>query len=165
MADSQKLDVLKALTTFLEPVEVLKDGALVAMTGRWFRGRAIFGEDDPIPMGSILEAPQGSFSTYGGDQAARRDTWLLLLQGWCDEDPENPADPVYAMLDEVEKRLYLIMAEGSNGYPIDPVNYRLGNRIANIQYGPGVVRPPVAGVVSKAFFHLPLVVTLASDDR
>lgn len=162
---SEKLEILKALTAYLEPVTVLKDGVLTPLTGAIFRGRAVFGETDPCPMVSILEAPQGSYSVYAGDFDARKDVWLLLLQGWCEDDELNPADPVYEMLDSIEKRLHNIMKLGRNGEHADPINYRLGNRIANLSYGPSVVRPPVTGVANKAFFYLPMTVTLASDDR
>lgn len=161
MADSVKLQVLKAFTALLEGITVV-DGYNYTLTGNVFRGRSRFGEDDPETMVSILEAPRPGGSTYTAEGEARADEWLLLFQGWCPDDKTNPSDPVYGLLDDVEKRLDRVMAiSPGTGYPRFTEHYRLGGLIATMQVGQGVVRPPTENISSKSFFYLPVQVGIA----
>lgn len=165
MADSIRLAPLKALTALLEgtPVTPFPGITLPAtLEGAVFRGRSVFGDNDPKTMVSILEAPRQSGATYAGSQEARRESWQLLLQGWCPEDKTHPADPIYSLLDDVENRLDRITAiGGATGVPVYPEHYMLGGLITSFQVGQPVVRPPTPDVSSKCFFYVPLSVGLA----
>lgn len=169
MADPIKLQVLKALTALLEGIAPTPyDGRTVPTTlaGRVFRGRSRFGDNDPDLMLSILEAPRGGVSFFAGENEARRDRWQLLIQGWCPDDKDNPSDPVYLLLDDVEKQLDRVIATSSNtGYPKFPEHYMLGNLIVDFEMQMGTVRPPTENVSSKSFFYLPVQVGLARIAR
>lgn len=164
-----RLDVLIALTELLEgivPTAPTISPTLPTLTGRVFRGRARFGDNDPDTMISILEAPRPGGAIYGGDFEARAEDWQLLIQGWCPDDKGHPSDPVYYLADDVEKRLERISAiTNGTGYPKYPEHYMLGNRITKFQQGSPVIRPPTENVSSKSFFYLPVQVGLARISR
>lgn len=165
VADSYRLQTLKALTVLLEGTTVTPVADIVlpaTMQGLVFRGRARFGDNDPPTMLSLLEAPrQGGFANAGSEEA-RRESWALLLQGWCPEDKRHPADPIYSLLDDVEKRLDRINAVGGmTGVAVHSADYMLGGLLTRFQVGQPVVRPPTPDVSSKSFFYLPLSVGLA----
>lgn len=151
-----RLRVLKALTTELESISVA-DGYHFDMAGAVFRGRDVFGASDPLPMLSILEsilekdqlqAPPGG-SHKGGP-------WELLVQGWTEDDNENPTDPGHFLLADVQRRL----AEASrrkyaDGYTRGYDILGMGGSITAIRFSTGVVRP-ADDVSAKAYFWLKL---------
>lgn len=158
MADSKQLDILKQLTTHLEGITTA-NGYPLTLTGRVFRGRADFGENDPVPAISILEAPRPNDALAADEDALiRSEDWVLLLQGWAEDDRRNPSDPVYRLKACVEKRLSEI-ALTRNGVGLLPI-FRLGGRIAGLRIGPGLCRP-ADQLSPRAYFYLPLIVTLA----
>ena len=171
MADPIKLQALKALTTLLEGiVPTSYNGRVVpaSLAGAVFRGRSTFGDSDPKIMLSILEAPRGGGSTANSTGEGRLDSWPLLIQGWAQDDKDNPSDPVYLLLDDVEKRLDRIIATSSNtGQPAYPEHYMLGlpRYVTRFEIQMGVVRPPTENVSSKSFFYLPVQVGLARIAR
>ena len=160
MADSYRLTVLKALCAHLELIATDDFN----LSGAVFRGRAIYGEEAPPTMLSLLEAPRPDFPIFGGvNNEARSEEWQLLLQGWTKDDKINPTDPAYGLMDAVEQHLGLIVAtKRGSGLPVNPDAYMLGGRITRFSFGPGVVRPPTEGVSSRAFFYLPIKLGLAS---
>lgn len=163
MPISRQLDVLKALTAHLETITVLA-GYDHDLTGRVFRGHAVWGDEMPLPMVSILEAPRPDERprTAGHERAFRSEEWMLMVQGWVEDDATNPTDPAYALKADVEFCLSrLVAVDERKGTPIYPDLYRLGGRLSALSIGPGVVSPARERVSSKAFFYLPLVVTIA----
>ena len=160
MADSYRLVALKRLTDHLKGITKLA-GYDYDLAGAVFRGRTLFGEGDPIPMISILESPRSDAGLFAGDNAARKEDWSLLIQGWAHDDPVNPTDPAYGLMDAVEQRLSrLISVSGATGNPDYPDEYLLGRSVADVTVLPGVVRPPMEQVSSKAFFYLPIRLSL-----
>lgn len=166
MADSYRLQALKALTVLLEgtvltPVAGITPALPATLSGVVFRGRAKFGENDPDTMLSILESPRPGGAQFAGDGEARSEDWLLLVQGWCPDDKVNPSDPIYSLVDDVEKRLdritRVLTSTGMGKYP----EYMLGGLITRFQMTPPVVRPPSENISSKSFFYIPLQVGLA----
>lgn len=174
MADSYRLLVLKRLTTLLEGTVITPVTGIelpANLTGKVFRGRAVYGDNDPETMLSILESPRPGDSRYAGTEGeARLDEWLLLLQGMCPEDKVHPSDPVYSMADDIEKRLSRITDTGQPmGGPLYPEHYMLGPHptvsdervITSFQHSAPVIRPPVEKVSSRCFFYMFLQVGLA----
>lgn len=152
MADSKRLQILKALTAHLETVTVA-NGYQHTLTGKVLRGVLRVTEDDyPIPVVSILEsfnADRGP-NTVGGDyQREQVDDWILLVQGWVADDPDNPTDPAHNLMADVKKCLAKIANE-------DDPTYMLGLKIAGIGIEPGVVRPPDE-TSAKAYFWMRIV--------
>lgn len=162
MADSYRLSVLKALTNHLKTITPANGYTGYDLSNAVFRGRTVFGEDDPIPMVSILEAPRSDIGTFAGENQHRKEDWSLLIQGWAYDDIVNPTDPVYGLMDVVETHLFrLVQVDNTSGNAVYPAEYLLGRSIAGLTVSPGVVRPPMEQVSSKAFFYLPIRITLA----
>lgn len=156
---SNRLEVLKRLTALLQGI-TKANGYSHDLALNVFRGRAVFGATDPIPLVSILESPRSDVGSYAGENE-RKDGWGLLIQGWTYDDAEHPTDPAYELMDDVEVHLERISAcSPVNGVELFPDDYLLGRTIADIRVSPGVVRPPLEGVSSKAFFYLPITLTL-----
>jgi hypothetical protein len=164
MAESKRLNVLKALTTQLETISVA-NGYSRNMIGKVFRGRSSYGEESPEEMISILEAPRPDVAQYAAENGrARKEEWTLLVQGWCAEDQKNPSDNAYNFAQEVEECFGQIIAVSSNmGTPVFPDRYLLGNLITSFAFSPPVVRPPTEGVSSKTFFYFQVRVGLVSN--
>lgn len=167
MADSQRLQVLKALTARLETITEA-NGYAHNLTGLVFRGRSIYGNSDPTTMLSLLEAPRADPGRFAGGNEARAEQWMLLLQGWAPDDPKHPSDPLYALADDVEIALSLINAQKEpSGFPVDRAVYHLPDPVTSkplitgFQFSPPVIRPPVEAVSSKSFFYMTLMVGLA----
>ena len=172
MADSYRLTILKRLTVLLEGiVPTAIDGVALPSTlaGVVFRGRSVYGDKDPITMLSILEAPRPFGAVFSADDKNRKETWPLLLQGWCPDAKINPTDNVYSLLEDCEIRLQLVVQDDI-GLPNS--HYMLGDSldgdgklITSFQAGPPVVRPPTEGVSSKSCRYVPLQVGLARISR
>lgn len=165
MADSYRLSVLKKLTLHLRGITKAA-GYDYDLSNAVFRGRTIFGEGDPIPMVSILESPRSDQGMFAGEgQSQRKEDWSLLIQGWAHDDVENPTDPVYGLMDAVERHLFrLTKVNSTNGMEVYPAEYLLGRSVGGVMILPGVVRPPMDQVSSKAFFYLPIRLSLPRDD-
>jgi len=163
MADSKRLLILKALTRHLEGIDGI-DPYAHNLTDRVFRGRTVIGADFPVPMLSILEGKATDYGVFADlNQTVRKDSWLLLLQGYVQDDPVNPTDPAYTLLNDVELRLSDIVSLNERGLPKFPGVHLLGGLITSLTVAAPVVRPPEDGLSAKAFFYLPLLVGMASD--
>lgn len=165
MADSYRLAVLKKLTAHLQGIAPA-NGYAYDLSSSVFRGRTLFGENDPVPMLSILESPRSDEGLFAGENNSQRsESWSLLIQGWAQDDASNPTDPAYGLMDAVERHLLrLIQVSPINGEPLYPVEYMLGRSVNGVTIPPGVVRPPMDMVSSKAFFYLPIRLTLVMGD-
>lgn len=141
-------------------------GAEGTENNKVFRGRAIYGDSDPLPLISILEVPipvdqrpVPGESTYGNG------SWELMIQGFAVDDRANPTDPAHIMLADVKKRLAIerkkLLIRGLASNPASGV-LGLGRNITNMQIGPGVVRPPDESS-AKAYFWLTFELELVED--
>ena len=129
---------------------------------RVFRGRSIYGDNDPIPMVSVLEspipldqlpAPPDSGYSSGG--------WELMIQCFVEDDKDNPTDPAHIALADVKKRLAIESKKVSAMREEDgPLG--LLSSITGIGIGSGVVRPPDE-LSAKSYFWLLIVLNLVED--
>ena len=161
MADHIKLQVLKALTAHLEGI-TKANGYQHDLKDKVFRGRSVIGASEQVPMLNILESPSPLDGFFANEQKTlRKDTWVLLLQGWAEDDARNPTDPVYPLLADVQRRLSDIVSldEGSNR-PRWPGVYMLKGLISDMDIGQVAVRPADEGESAKAFFYMPIRITL-----
>jgi hypothetical protein len=161
---TNKLRVARALTDFLKLITI-DNGYDFTLTGV-YRGRNRFGTETLTPFLSILEAPRADVSQWGDDaQTVSKDNWTLLIQGFATDDAENPTDPAYQLLGDVEQHLSKLTATKGNGMGggMYPEYYRLGGLIAGIELEQPVVRPPEEQLSSTAFFYLPVRITLIRD--
>ena len=165
MADSYRLNVLKRLTAHLRGI-TKANGYAYDLANNVFRGRAVFGADDPVPLVSILESPRNDAGQFAGENnSARVENWSLLIQGWAvDDDKANPTDSAYGLMDAVERHLLrLTKTSGGTRGPTYPDEYLLGRTVGGVTLFPGVVRPPMEQVSSKAFFYLPVQLELVRE--
>lgn len=162
-------DALKTITPANGYVSDLSDtdrgdGVMIP---RVYRGRAWYGDNDPTPLLSILEGidpaddvTEPPFTAQGGEYQ-----WKLLVQGFIDDDPENPTDPAYVLMADVRKLLAsqrTRKAPGTN--TVDPFGLGVSakNRIIQLEVGPGVVRP-ADDLSSKAYFWLSMTLRVFDD--
>lgn len=127
-----------------------------------FRGRAIFGDDDPVPMLSILESPIPLDQLPSpADSGYNLGGWELMVQGFVEDDKINPTDPAHVALADVRKRLMLEGAKVVNTREEDGPLGLLHN-VIKITVGTGVVRPPDE-ISAKAYFWLLIVLDIVED--
>ena len=156
-----RLRVLKAMTAALKEISV-DNGYHTDLDEKVFRGRVVFGENDPIPLISILEVPipldqippppDSEFSTGG---------WELMIQGFVDDDPENPTDPAHYFMADVKKRLAIEKRKALAMSAAEGI-FGLGNYVVGMRIGSGVVRPPDE-ISAKAYFWLTVTLDMAED--
>lgn len=156
MSDPIKLQILKAITAHLENITP-ENGYNHRLTGSVFRGRAIIGAQTALPCLSILENPKAAQGQWADeDLTVRKDQWGLLVQGWVEDDEENPTDALYPLVEDVVKRL------GDINNSAFPGIYRLKGLISELQLHPAVCRPAEDGISSKAFFYMPITIGLTT---
>lgn len=159
MTDSLRLRFLKNLTAAFQEITV-GAGYQHDLSESVFRGRIAYGDNDPVPMVSILEPPLAPNQIpSNGNNTANAGDYELLIQGFVQDDKRNPTDPAYLLLADVKKRLALEkkkIGEVSNAFG-------MGELITKIDIGLGVVRPPDAEVSAKAYFWLLVTVGFLDD--
>ncbi len=160
-----KLTILRALTETLKGITPANgyvsdlsdfdpgDGAL---TARVYRGRAFFGDNDPVPMVSILEALGEADYIAEPHQTVGVSEywWSLILQGWVKDDKDNPTDPAYVLLADVRRCLALQTRRRQTNDPSETNILGLSSKLIHgLRTNTGVVRP--ANELSMyAGFHL-----------
>ena len=146
-----RLRVLDALTDALKEITPA-NGYRHDLSESVFRGRSTFGDDDPLPMVSVLEPPKdlenipsppASSTTKGG--------WDLMVQGFVDDDKINPTDPAYFLHADVKRRLALVKRETGGQHGSMDIFGIPG--CVNLAIDPGIVRPPDE-ISAKAYFWL-----------
>ena len=139
-------------------VEVLEGIDNGAFKDRVFRGRAIFGDDDPIPMISVLEPPIPletiRSAAENPNQAGR---WELLVQGWPKDDKKNPTDPADMLLAKVKAAL---AAERRRDRSMNILG--LKNMVTDLHIGHGASRPSDE-VSVRAYFWLIITLKIVED--
>ena len=155
-----RLQVQRAVSAALEEITPA-NGYKHDLSMSIFRGRNIFGESDPLPMVSILEAPiQPDVSQIPDGGQTQAATWELVIQGFVDDDPFNPTDPAHRLLADVKQRL---AKELTNYVPGKGYNtFGMGGKLGKLEIGPGVVRPPDE-ISAKAYFWLTIRLGLVED--
>lgn len=163
MPDPFRLQVQKALSTALAEISPLDDywndlTPTTQVPNRVFRGRVVFGDQDPIPMISILEVPVPIDPIAEPKPAVTGATqWELILQGWVKDDKINPTDPAHFLLADVKRRL-AIEKSRDRGQNI----LGFGGLVDDLRMGSGVVRPPDE-ISARAYFWLNVTVGLVEN--
>jgi hypothetical protein len=153
MTDSKRLTILKALTDLLEgidntPPDPLPEGWTPEyqhnLSGRVGRGVSVVSANQALPFVTILEYPTVEFtSDFVGQHDKFKHQWDLMIQGWAREEigdeSNNPTDPVYLLMADVQKRLARIRDMGGAHAP--GADYMLGGLLTGFDMTPGTVRP------------------------
>lgn len=172
-----KLRVMRALTETLKDIRTA-DGYHYDLADatdphakhptRVFRGRAWYGDSDPIPMLSILEGvnPADEVAEPAPLNTTGQYDYPLIIQGFVNDDPVNPTDPAYLFLADVRRRLAVERKRKLLNSQSQPNPFGMGepgpNRVTGLTIGPGVVRP-ADDVSAKAYFWLSLTLRMIED--
>lgn len=168
-----RLEILRAITAALKEInpengyefDLRDEDTYEAPRPRVVRGRLTIGNDEPLPMLSILEPPMAieAISTKRQpDNTKRVGEWELIIQGWTEDDPVNPTDPAYQFEAEVRRRLALEKKRGRPGRPEGHNFFGLGTKILNMTIGTPVVRPN-EHISEQAVFYFVLTLEIAED--
>lgn len=155
-----RLLILKNLSASLELTRYHYDSSKPEQTleGAVFRGRTVYGEDDPELMISILEVPiPVEQREPPPDSPASNGQWELLLQGFVPDDFINPTDPAHYLMAATKVRL---AHEKERNRDFDILG--LGNHVTDLRWGAGVVRPPDE-ISDKAYFWLNVTLEIVED--
>ncbi|AOR76572.1 hypothetical protein [Novosphingobium resinovorum] len=139
-------------------------------TPRVYRGRAWFGDNDPLPMVSTLEGvdPASEVAEPPASEPTSEYDYDLLIQGWVTDDPANPTDTAYVLLADVRQKL---AAEAKRRLPHDrtePDIFGLkaagssASEVTKLRFGSGVVRP-ADELSSTAWFWLSITVRIVEN--
>jgi hypothetical protein len=164
--NSKKLEVLIALTELLQEITPITGVHDFDLSSSVFRGRTVFSDtSDPLPLVSILENFKPSDVTHAGyNKQGAKIEWRLIIQGWVQDDVDNPTDPAYKLLAVVENKLSeIIKTNNAQGFPSNSEKYMLDGLIHDIIIGDGICRPPEPQVSAKAFFFLPITIVLTRE--
>lgn len=154
MTDSIRLGIQKQLSAYIAAEVTPANGHEFDLTGAVFRGRFWFGQEDKLPMVSILEGmtPDRNPVTAGFDEDVQTDKWILLIQGWVKDDLDNPTDPAHQLMASVKKALAKLRIQVKEmqltGTPFE--------NVSSVSIEPGVVRPPDQ-ISATAYFWLRVV--------
>lgn len=127
---------------------------------RVFRGRDDFGSNDPLPMVSILEDPRAMDADNGPEQsAATKGKYRIFIQGFVEDDRDDPTDPAHRLAAEVICALVEAKRDHRN-------ILGLGAKkpcVTEMTIGQPVVRPADNEVSSVAFFFVAVTLHLVED--
>lgn len=155
-----RLELLIRLTEALKSINyVSSDGRAYDMREAVYRGRVHFGDDDPLPMFSILEVPlQDEGLMASRDGTAVKQSYDLVIQGFVPDDHDNPTDPAHYALAAVKSRL---VDERRRANDDDGI-LGMEGYVDGLSFNAGVVRPPDE-TSAVAHFWLTVYVELVED--
>lgn len=152
MADSKRLQILKALTAHLEATPGY------ALTGKVWRGRRNAADESEVPFLILFELPpEGEQRT---DRLERSMSWALGLQGYVDVDGPHLTDTGHDLMAAVKKQLSSIVDEGGQHRP--GPDYMLGGLLADMQIDGGLVFSPDE-TTNCCFFVVKLTLTITEN--
>lgn len=143
MADPKRLQVKMQLTDWLAGITVA-NGFQHDLTGKVFRGRDRFGENDPLPCLAILEPlnPDRDIE-FAGCGRVVNEHMVLLIQGWVALDPEDdhPTDAADRLLADAKKRVAQLIGNDLPWHQEQP-QHNLYGLVKEVSIEPGTVRQP-----------------------
>jgi hypothetical protein len=170
MSDPFRLRVLKALTAQLQTITPDNPDFTYHfdVSQNVFRGRSRYGDEDPLPLISILEPPLAIERVKSQpDNSDSTGEWDLLIQGWAEDDPANPTDPAYTLVADVLSCLAQakLQKQGrtSNIFGLG-AGFGSPSGILDMRLGAPVVRPPDE-TSAKSCFYLIVTLQIAEDNR
>ncbi|UVK46820.1 hypothetical protein BPNPMPFG_002530 [Mesorhizobium sp. AR07] len=127
---------------------------------RVFRGKTVFGDNDPRPALAVLEDPRVKDGHNGtGNSPAAVNELRILVQGFVTDDKDHPLDPAYQLSAEVITALVKAKKDTHN---IFGFGYQ-APCVMNLSIGQPVHRPPDDEVSAVAYFLVGVTFTLAEN--
>lgn len=174
MTPSKRLATLLFLTEYLVREVTFANGYqhdLSAHENQVVRGVMYRDREAPLPQVSILEDldPERYPRRAGVSSAAHgvdKDEWVLLVQGWVEDDKDFPTDTAYLLMADVQKAIAKL-AIGMDPVTFAPAtpDYRMGGLVTDVKVETGVVRPPMENVSDKALFWCRVVLGFVEDKQ
>lgn len=156
-ADPFRLRVLKALNAALEEITPA-NGYTFDLSGRVYRGRDIFGNDEEPPFVAILEAIEQDENIPSPQAGGTiKGPWTLQIQGFAPDDRDHPTDPAHALMADVKKRLIQERLRERQYNILD-----MEGKVVEMRISQGVVRP-ADEVSSVAYFWLRMTLTVVEN--
>lgn len=156
--DPFRLTIQKRLTSALQEITIA-NGYQFDLDSCVYRGRAIYGDNDPIPLISILENPIPE-EQLPSPPGLNKGSYSLVIQGFADDERENPTDIAHVLMADVKKRLGMEARKQDARKAEDAI---LGfKEVVSLDIGPGVVRP-ADEVSAKAYFWLTVELEVVED--
>lgn len=169
MPDPFRLTVLKTITEVLKGITPANGfahdmsdftDAAGRTQSRVFRGRTVYGDNDPLPMLSILEDPRAIEAVNGPDGSPVAANKLkLLIQGFVKDDTDNPLDPAYLLSAET---ITSLVRSKATRYNILGLGHK-SPCVLNIEIGQPAHRPPDDEVSAVAYFLVGVTLTLVEN--
>jgi len=169
-----KLRILRAVTDSIKTVTVANGyghdlGDFVdssrddELTPRVYRGRAWFGDGDPLPMISILEGknPADFVAEPPATTTVSEYDWSIIVQGFVNDDKVNPTDPAYHLMADVRRCLAAEAKRKDLMGMQTPFGFT-SNRISRVVVGPGVIRP-ADDTSAQAYFWFTLTLRIIDN--
>lgn len=151
-----RLEVLHRLTKVLESINPTNTPYwAIDMNNKVFRGRILFGEETPVPFLAILEPPvpvDQQLSPPGSDSTSG--FWDLMIQGFVEDDKDNPTDPAHILSAAVRHVLAKHREDDQRLFGYFDMGSR-DNVVEEIIIGEPKVRPS-DDTSAKAYFWLPV---------
>lgn len=171
--ESKRLATLKALTSFLRSEVAVANGYKHDLTeeSQVSRGRMFYTKNEPLPQVSILENidPDRYPRVAGGrdyDMPVTAEEWVLLLNGWVEDDKVNPTDPAYELMADVRKALAKLRRRPRPDMAdFDNPHFNLGGLISGLSLEAGIARPPIEQVSEKAMFWMRVKLKFTEDQN
>lgn len=171
MADSFRKRVMKGLCAALKEITVANGyihdlGDFEDSAGRTaervFRGRDFFGDNDPLPMLSVLEDPRAPDPMNGSTTSGKsQNTFRVLIQGFVADDKEHPLDPAYDLSAEVIQALVVAKQASSGILGLDKA--LRAPCVMGLSIGQPVHRKGRDEVSDHAYFLVGVTLLLAED--
>jgi hypothetical protein len=158
-----RLRIVQGLRDKLKEITIA-NGYRFDMQDSVFINRAFFGDNDPLPMISILEPPiqpatippsyQGNVITYD---------YNLIVQGFMKDErgKDTEAEQAYRLMSDV-KRILACELKGQQSSLRARDIFGVGSKLSDVQIAAGSVRPPDE-VSNKAYFWLNLTMKVSED--
>jgi hypothetical protein len=98
------------------------------------------------------------------DNTIRNGDWDIIIQGWAQDDAQNPTDIAYQLEAEVRRRIAIEKKrpDARPGNPNGRNYFGLGQKIQNLTIGSPVVRPN-EHVSEQAVFYLVITLQIGED--
>jgi hypothetical protein len=139
VADSKRLQILKALTAQLETISIA-NGYMHDLTGGVHRGRPDFGSETDKPYIGIFEVRPEELPNRA-DETVQEDQWVVGIQGTVQAGTDHPTDPAHNLLADIKRCLAVVLRPDS---PVSPNPYYMfDNLIADMKLDGGITFVPV----------------------